>query len=52
VPRKIDGHYIDGFWRARQVPMADVPSNAAHLRTVQEWMESYLPENCSMKTAG
>jgi len=42
-PRKIDGHYIEGFWRAHQVPIADVPGNPAHLNLLQEWMESYRP---------
>jgi xylulose-5-phosphate/fructose-6-phosphate phosphoketolase len=43
APQKIDGHYIEGFWRAHQVPIADVPGNPAHLRLLQEWMESYRP---------
>ena len=43
APRKIDGHYIEGFWRAHQVPIADVPGNPAHLKLLQEWMESYRP---------
>jgi xylulose-5-phosphate/fructose-6-phosphate phosphoketolase len=43
APKKIDGHYIEGFWRAHQVPIADVPGNLAHLKLLQEWMESYRP---------
>ena len=43
APKKIDGHYIEGFWRAHQVPIADVPGNPAHLKLLQEWMESYRP---------
>jgi xylulose-5-phosphate/fructose-6-phosphate phosphoketolase len=43
APQKIDGHYIEGFWRAHQVPIADVPGNPAHLRLLQEWMGSYRP---------
>lgn len=43
APKKVDGHYIEGFWRAHQVPIADVPSNSAHLKILQQWMESYRP---------
>ena len=43
APHKIDGHYIEGFWRSHQVPIADVPGNPAHLKLLQEWMESYRP---------
>jgi xylulose-5-phosphate/fructose-6-phosphate phosphoketolase len=43
APREVDGHYIEGFWRAHQVPIADVPGNPAHLKLLQEWMESYRP---------
>ncbi len=43
APKKIDGHYIEGSWRAHQVPIADVPGNLAHLKLLQEWMESYRP---------
>ena len=24
APREVDGHHLEGFWRAHQVPMADV----------------------------
>jgi xylulose-5-phosphate/fructose-6-phosphate phosphoketolase len=43
APKKVDGRYIEGFWRAHQVPITDVPGNAAHLKILQEWMESYRP---------
>ncbi|HJU11732.1 MAG TPA: phosphoketolase family protein [Candidatus Binataceae bacterium] len=43
APKEVDGHYIEGFWRAHQVPIADVPGNPAHLKILQEWMESYRP---------
>ena len=44
APRELDGHYLEGFWRAHQVPIADVASNPAHLRVLEQWMRSYRPE--------
>ncbi len=43
APKQVDGHRIEGFWRAHQVPIADVADNAAHLNILQQWMESYRP---------
>ena len=44
APRKVDGHYLEGFWRAHQVPIADVATNAASLKVLEQWMRSYKPE--------
>jgi xylulose-5-phosphate/fructose-6-phosphate phosphoketolase len=44
APRKVDGHYLEGFWRAHQVPIADVATNPAHLRVLEHWMRSYKPQ--------
>ncbi|HTD54963.1 MAG TPA: phosphoketolase family protein [Silvibacterium sp.] len=44
APRKLDGHYVEGFWRAHQVPMADVKTNPHRLQELEEWMRSYKPE--------
>ena len=44
APREVDGHHIEGFWRAHQVPIADVKSNPAHLKLLEDWMRSYSPE--------
>lgn len=43
-PGEIDGHQVEGFWRAHQVPVADVQKNAAHLKLLEDWMRSYRPE--------
>ena len=43
-PRELDGHKVEGFWRAHQVPIPDVTTNPAHLRLLEEWMRSYKPE--------
>jgi xylulose-5-phosphate/fructose-6-phosphate phosphoketolase len=43
-PKQVDGHKVEGFWRAHQVPVLDVQSNPEHLRIVEEWMRSYRPQ--------
>jgi xylulose-5-phosphate/fructose-6-phosphate phosphoketolase len=43
-PKELDGHKLEGFWRSHQVPFADVRSNPAHLKVLEEWMRSYRPE--------
>src|SRR5215510_10630449 len=30
-PKEVDGHKVEGFWRAHQVPLASVLENPAHL---------------------
>jgi xylulose-5-phosphate/fructose-6-phosphate phosphoketolase len=44
APRKVDGHYLEGFWRAHQIPLPDVHSNPAHLQLLEKWLRSYEPE--------
>ncbi|MGA7800512.1 MAG: phosphoketolase family protein [Gammaproteobacteria bacterium] len=43
-PKEVDGKKVEGFWRAHQVPVGDVRSNPEHLKLLQEWMQSYRPE--------
>jgi xylulose-5-phosphate/fructose-6-phosphate phosphoketolase len=43
APRKVDGHYLEGFWRAHQIPLPDVHSNSAHLQLLEKWLRSYEP---------
>jgi xylulose-5-phosphate/fructose-6-phosphate phosphoketolase len=44
APAEIDGHMVEGSWRAHQVPMTDVANNPAHLKILDEWLRSYKPE--------
>jgi len=44
-PREVDGHYLEGFWRAHQIPLTDVATNPSHLKLLENWMRSYKPEN-------
>ncbi|TAK60132.1 phosphoketolase family protein [Methylobacter sp.] len=43
-PKEVDGHKVEGFWRAHQVPLAGVKENPAHLKQLEEWLRSYKPE--------
>ena len=43
-PKEIDGHKLEGSWRAHQMPILDPVTNPAHLKLVEEWMRSYRPE--------
>jgi xylulose-5-phosphate/fructose-6-phosphate phosphoketolase len=42
-PKEVDGHRVEGFWRAHQIPF-DVHDNPAHLELLEKWMHSYEPE--------
>jgi xylulose-5-phosphate/fructose-6-phosphate phosphoketolase len=43
-PKEVDGHHVEGFWRAHQVPLAGVRENPAHLKMLEDWLRSYKPE--------
>ncbi len=43
-PKEIDGHKLEGSWRAHQMPILDPVTNPAHLKLVESWMRSYKPE--------
>ncbi len=44
-PKEVDGHKVEDFWRAHQIPVPDVKSNPSHLQIVEQWMRSYEPQN-------
>lgn len=43
-PKEVDGHKVEGSWRAHQVPLAGVKDNPAHLTQLDAWLRSYRPE--------
>ena len=43
-PKFVDGHAVEGTFRAHQVPLDGVRSNETHLRQLEDWMHSYHPE--------
>ena len=44
APRQVDGHYLEGFWRAHQIPLTDIADNPSHLKLLEDWMRGYKPE--------
>jgi xylulose-5-phosphate/fructose-6-phosphate phosphoketolase len=44
APREVDGHFLEGFWRAHQIPITDVATNPSHLKLLESWMRGYKPE--------
>src|SRR5476651_2025142 len=43
-PKEVDGHKVEDFWRAHQVPVLDPATNSKSLKAVEAWMRSYKPE--------
>jgi xylulose-5-phosphate/fructose-6-phosphate phosphoketolase len=43
-PKEVDGHKVEGFWRAHQVPLAGMRENSAHLKQLEDWLRSYRPQ--------
>jgi xylulose-5-phosphate/fructose-6-phosphate phosphoketolase len=43
-PKIVDGEQVEGTFRAHQVPLAQVRSNPAHLRLLEQWLRSYRPQ--------
>ena len=43
-PRSVDGKQTEGSWRSHQVPLSDMARKPEHVRLLQEWMQSYRPE--------
>jgi xylulose-5-phosphate/fructose-6-phosphate phosphoketolase len=43
-PKVVNGKPVEGTWRAHQVPLAEVRTNPAHVKMLEEWMKSYRPE--------
>jgi xylulose-5-phosphate/fructose-6-phosphate phosphoketolase len=44
APQEIDGHRLEGFWRAHQVPLTDVKKNPEQLQILEAWMHEQKPE--------
>ncbi len=43
-PKEIDGKRVEGYWRAHQVPVAEMQTNPEHVRILEAWMKSYRHE--------
>jgi xylulose-5-phosphate/fructose-6-phosphate phosphoketolase len=44
APREVEGHFLEGFWRAHQVPLPDVRKDPEQLRVLESWMHAQKPE--------
>jgi xylulose-5-phosphate/fructose-6-phosphate phosphoketolase len=51
-PKELDGHKLEGSWRAHQIPITDPVTNPAHLKLVENWMRSYRPEELFDEAGG
>ncbi len=45
APKELDGHKIEGSFRAHQVPILDAATNPAHLKILEAWFRSYRPQD-------
>jgi len=43
-PKEVDGKPVENYWRAHQVPLPDLANKPEHLKMLEEWMNSYKPE--------
>jgi xylulose-5-phosphate/fructose-6-phosphate phosphoketolase len=41
-PHQVDGHRVEGFWRAHQIPL-DPHRDPAHLHQLEAWLKRYQP---------
>ncbi|ARO25513.1 phosphoketolase [Rhizobium sp. S9] len=44
-PKEVDGKKVEGFWRAHQVPVSNCRENEGHRKILEDWMQSYDPED-------
>src|SRR5579864_5076822 len=44
APEAVGGHRLEGYWRAHQVPIADVKRNPESLKILDRWMRAQRPE--------
>lgn len=49
APREIEGHYLEGFWRAHQVPLPKVLTDPEQMKTLESWMRGYGPDKLFTK---
>jgi len=43
-PKELDGLKLEGYWRAHQVPFAQLAEKPEHLAALEQWLRSYRPE--------
>jgi len=43
-PKTVDGHKVEGFWRAHQIPILEPKTKPEQLAQLEQWLRSYRPE--------
>ena len=43
-PKEVDGKKTEDSWRSHQVPFAEMSTKPGHIKLLEDWMESYCPE--------
>ncbi len=43
-PKELDGLKLEDYWRAHQVPFAQLAEKPEHIKTLEQWLKSYQPE--------
>ena len=43
-PKTVDGHKVEGSWRAHQIPILEPKTKPEQLAEVEAWLRSYKPE--------
>ncbi|MBL8907275.1 MAG: phosphoketolase family protein, partial [Rhizobiales bacterium] len=43
-PKEVDGKKTEGYWRSHQVPFAEMATKPGHVKLLEDWMKSYVPE--------
>ena len=43
-PKRVDGKAIEGTFRSHQVPLAEMAERPDHVKTLEQWMRSYRPD--------
>ncbi|RLA50438.1 MAG: phosphoketolase [Gammaproteobacteria bacterium] len=43
-PKEVDGLKVEDYWRAHQVPFAQMAEKPQHIRILEQWMKSYQAE--------
>ena len=43
-PKEVDGQKTEDSWRSHQVPLAEMASKPEHVKLLEEWMQSYKPD--------
>jgi xylulose-5-phosphate/fructose-6-phosphate phosphoketolase len=42
-PKEVDGQKVEDYWRSHQVPFSDVVGHPKRIRLLEEWLQSYGP---------